>query len=75
MSNPDEIARFCANVRRLREHAGLTQRELAELLATNPETIVLLENRLLTDAVDIGFLFRLSGLFGIDPSDLFRETE
>jgi transcriptional regulator with XRE-family HTH domain len=75
MSKQDEIARFCANVRRHREQGGLTQRALAEALETDIGTIVLLEDGILTDTVDIEMLFRMCRLFGVEPSALFRAME
>lgn len=75
MSISDEIARFCGNVRRHREQAGLTQRALAEALETDIDTIVLLEDGVLTDAVDIEMLFRMCGLFDVELSALFRASE
>ena len=75
MENRDEIAQFCTNVRRFRERAGLSQKEFADALDVNPETIRLLEDGSLTDEVDVELLFRMSELLGLELSALFHPLE
>ena len=72
MEKRDEIARFCTNVRRFRERAGLTQKKFADALDVDPEIIRLLEDGSLTDEVDVVLLLRMSELLGLELSALYH---
>jgi transcriptional regulator with XRE-family HTH domain len=62
------------DIRRVREHRGLTQVELAERAGVRQATISAIENAQ-TSGVEFDVLARLAEALGVEPGSLIVRTE
>ena len=67
-----EIARFCSNIRALREREGLSKAAMAKRLHIGVRTLTRLEHGELPPRLDCCIIFAICDEFDISISDLFR---
>ena len=67
-----EIARFCSNIRTLREREGLSTAAMAKRLHIGVGTLTRLERGELPPRLDCCIIFAICDEFDISISDLFR---
>ncbi|MBO5219882.1 MAG: helix-turn-helix transcriptional regulator [Clostridia bacterium] len=67
-----EIARFCSNIRTLREREGLSKAAMAKRLHIGVGTLTRLERGELPPRLDCCIIFAICDEFDISISDLFR---
>ena len=67
-----EIARFCSNIRALREREGISKAAMAKRLHIGVGTLTRLERGELPPRLDCSIVFVICDEFGISVSDLFR---
>ena len=67
-----EIARFCSNIRTLREREGLSKAAMAKRLHIGVGTLTRLESGELPPRLDCCIIFAICDEFDISISDLFR---
>jgi len=67
-----EIARFCSNIRALREREGLSKAAMAKRLHISVRTLTCLERGELPPRLDCCIIFAICDEFDISISDLFR---
>lgn len=66
--NEEQCRIFCYNIRSFRRRAGLSRREMAELLHIDLRVFRQLERGKVTDDLPIDVIIRSAQLFGTTPS-------
>lgn len=75
MTVQDEMAIFCANVKRLRVRDGLTIQEMADRLHIGVKTLTRLERGEIPPRLSAAVICRISREFGVHPKELFTSVE
>lgn len=71
MSKSAESRQLCANIRDLRERAGLSKTRMAKIMGVTTATLTKIEEGTLPRRVGVKVLFRLSDQFGIRLNRFF----
>ena len=70
-----EIETFCKNIRALRRHHSLTQREMAEILDVSVGAVRSLEGGIIPPRMKIDVLIRASRFFKLEINALLEEKQ
>lgn len=71
MSKSAEIKQLCANIRYLRERAGLSKTRMAKIMGVTTATLTKIEEGTLPRRTGVKVLLRLSDRFGIRLNHFF----
>lgn len=75
MNTDQDIKNFCDNVRRLRREAGLSQKEMAQVMGVGIYSLRKIEAGCLPPMMGIDAIFRLHSRFSIPLHLLFEPYE
>ena len=71
MKNENQMIVFCQNVKVLREKNGLSQREMAKIMAISVNSLKKIEEEIMPPRMSVKIIFKLSRYFYIKPCELF----
>ena len=69
----DEVLFFCENVKRLREIEKISKTKMAKKLEISVYQLSKIENGILPPQLDISIVVKISKLYNIEPSRLFKK--
>lgn len=69
----DEVLFFCENVKKLREIEKISKTKMAKKLEISVYQLSKIENGILPPQLDISIVVKISKLYKIEPSRLFKK--
>ena len=75
MTYEERMLTFCANIRYLRNHHGLSKQKMAHILGVGVKTLNALEADVVPRRLGCSELVRAAEFFGISTDALFRPME
>lgn len=75
MTHENQMLTFCANIRYLRNHHGLSKQKMAHILGVGVKTLNALESDVVSRRLGSSVLIRAAEFFGTSTDALFHLME